>query len=151
MTGVKLMRGPIAMLAFAGTLAGCGGVATTPSNALLPVTQMRPAGAPVGDFGCPSDKGVSVKPCAVRLTAAKTEVTVTTKGPVGGTFTISAMGCKTRMIAKVKASAGAYKISAGTRGKGQCVATFIDYDSAKKRLGAAKVIIVNSVEKKRHK
>jgi hypothetical protein len=108
---------------------------------------MQPAGTAVSHAKCPSDKGVSVKPCAVKLTAGKPARTVTTKGPKGGTFTLNDTGCTTRLIATIKGSANTYKVTAGAHGKGQCVATFIDYNSGSKRLGAAKLIIVNGVDK----
>ncbi len=88
-----------------------------------------------------------MNPCAVTLTAAKREATVTTKGPKGGTFTVIDTGCKTRLIATIKRVGNTYHISAGAHGKGECVATFVDFSHAKKRLGAAKVIIVNEVDK----
>jgi hypothetical protein len=134
---------------------GCGGVATapsTPANALLPTTsQMKPPAGPIAETKCPSEKGVSVKPCAVKLTAAKPAVTVKTKGPKGGTFTVMDPGCTTRMVATITGSENTYKVAAGSLGRGQCVATFVDYNSESKRLGAAKVIIVNDVDKKKHK
>jgi hypothetical protein len=140
-TGTRYIRGPIATLTLAGTIAGCS--TSLPSA----TSQMQPAGAPVSDAKCPSEKGVSVKPCAVKLTAGKPARTVTTKGHKGGTFTVSDTGCTTRLIATIKGSANTYKVTAGAHGKGQCVATFIDYNSANKRLGAAKLIIVNDVDK----
>ena len=149
MTSMRHVRARVATVALVGTLAGCGGVATIPSSALSPaMSQMQLAGAPIADEKCPIDKGVSLKPCAVKLMAARPDVVVTTKGPAGGKFTVSDTGCETRMIATIKGSANAYKITAGTHGKGECVATFIDYDSAHKRLGAAKEIIVNGVDKR---
>jgi len=147
----RCVREAVATLALLGTLAGCGGAATLPSmrsSTLVPATsQMGPAAAPVSDAKCPSDKGVSVKPCVIKLTAGKPARTVTTKGPKGGTFTVNDTGCTTRLIATIKGSANTYKVTAGAHGKGQCVATFVDYNSASKRLGAAKLIIVNGVDK----
>jgi hypothetical protein len=150
MTGVKHARGSIATLAFVATLAGCGGAASAPftaSNALASAGSQMQLGALVSDTKCPSDKGVSVNPCAVTLTAAKRAVTATTKGPKGGTFTVDDKGCQARLIATIKRLGHTYHIGAGAHGKGQCVATFVDYSPAKKRLGAAKLIIVNDVDK----
>jgi len=148
MTSMRHVRARVATVALVGTLAGCGGVATIPSSALSPaMSQMQLAGAPIADAKCPSFKGVSVKPCAVKLTAGKPEVKVTTKGPKGGAFTLSDTGCVTRLIATIKGKHGTYTVKAGAHGRGQCVATFIDYSSAGKRFGAAKVIIVNNVDK----
>ncbi|HEY1883108.1 MAG TPA: hypothetical protein VGG51_08710 [Candidatus Cybelea sp.] len=144
---MKDIRGAIASLAVAGTLVGCGGgAATAPSNALLPASQMRPERAPVIDQRCPSEKGVSAKPCVVKLSAGTPEVTVTTAGPKGGKFTFHDSKCTSRLIATIKGKRGSYKVKAGTHGRGQCVATFVDYSAAGKRLGAAKVIILNNVD-----
>ncbi|HLY02050.1 MAG TPA: hypothetical protein VKR56_06070 [Candidatus Cybelea sp.] len=88
-----------------------------------------------------------MSPCAVTLTAGKRAVTVTTKGPKGGHFTVRDTGCTSRLIATIKRLHSSYDIIAGAHGRGQCVASFIDYGSSKKRLGAAKVIIVNDVDK----
>ncbi len=151
MTFMINLRGALATLAVAGTLAGCGGAATpslTPSNVLLSSSRnLQPAGL-IADKRrrCPSEKGVSVKPCAIKLTVAKPSKKVTTKGPDGGTFTVSDAGCTSRQIATIAGSGNRYTITAGSHGKGQCVATFIDYNSSGKRLGAAKVIVVNKVD-----
>ncbi len=145
------LRATLVTLAVAGALAGCGGAATTPltpSNALLQTTSQKQAAGVIDDKRrrCASEKGVSVKPCSVSLTVAKPSKTVKTKGPDGGTFTVNDAGCTSRLIATVAGSGNVYTITAGSHGKGQCVATFIDYDTSGKRLGAAKVIIVNKVD-----
>jgi hypothetical protein len=149
MTGIKRLLVPIAILLVAGTLTACGSSvsipsATTPLQASDDLTAAKKG-------SCPPDKGVSVKPCAVELTAKKSTVTVTTKGPSGGTFTVKDTGCATRLVATVSGSGDSYSISAGTK-QGECVVTFVDYSSGNKRLGAAKVIVINSIPKKhKHK
>jgi hypothetical protein len=118
------------------------------------VSQLQPDGAPVADAKCPTQKEITMKPCVAKLNAAKPAVTVTARGPKGGAFTVNDTGCTTRMIATIKVVKGSpdtYKISAGSHGRGQCVATFVDFTSGGKRLGAGKVIIVNNVDKKHHK
>jgi hypothetical protein len=143
MTGIKRFVQPIVILAAAGALAGCA-AASLPSA----TSQVQPAGVPIADK-CTSDNGISVKPCAVQLTAKKTSTTVTTKGPKGGTFSVKDPACTTRGVATVSGSGDTYTISAGTK-HGQCIATFVDYDSGGKRLGAAKLIIVNQTRKQKH-
>jgi glycerate-2-kinase len=107
---------------------------------------MQPARAPIADGKCPSEKGVSAKPCLVKLSGGTPEVTVKTTGPKGGKFTVHDSECTARLIATIKGKRGTYKVKAGTHGRGQCVATFVDYSSKRKRLGAAKVIILNDVD-----
>ncbi len=148
MTGVKHIYARLVTLVVVGTLVGCGGVATAPSNALLPaISKVQWVGAPIASTKCPSDKGVSVKPCAVKLTAGEPDVKVTTNGPKGGAFTINDTGCATRLVATIKGKRDIYTVKAGANDRGQCVATFIDYTSTGKRLGAAKLIIVNKVDR----
>lgn len=147
MTRMKNIRGAIATLAAAGTLVGCGGAAAAPSNALAPATSpMQRERAPIANQKCPSEKGVFATPCVAKLSAGTPEVTVTTIGPKGGKFSVHDSECSSRLIATVKGKHGTYKVRAGTHGRGQCVATFVDFSSAGKRLGAAKVIILNNVD-----
>jgi hypothetical protein len=144
MTGVERFLLPISILVVAGALVGCG--TSLPSA----TSQAQPAGAPIADK-CLSDKGVSVKPCSVELTAKKPSASVTAKGPKGGAFSVNDPGCTTRGVATVSGSGNAYTISAGTK-QGQCIATFVDYGQGSKRIGAAKLIILNHQEKKhKHK
>jgi len=145
MTGIKRLIRPITTLAVAGTLAGCG-ASLPPATA---TSQVQQAGAPIADK-CPSDKGVSVKPCAVDLTPKKTSTSVTVKGPKGSTFTVKDPGCTSRGVATVSGSGNTYLISAGTK-LGQCVVTFVDYGQGSKRIGAAKAIILNNTVKRKHK
>lgn len=155
MTRMNCVRGWIATLAFVGALVGCGRVAmapSTPSNSLLPAaSQMQPSGAPVPGVVCPRQKGITAKPCVVRLTAKKATVTVTTGGPKGGKFTVRDTGCTTRLIATVKGKDNTYEVKAGSHGRGQCVVNFVDYGAGSKRLGTAKVIILNNVDATRKK
>ncbi|MGC9991081.1 MAG: hypothetical protein ABSD52_01620 [Candidatus Cybelea sp.] len=130
----------VATLAIATMLAGCAGALP---SAFSQQQQLQPAGAPIAQrMKCPPDNGVSVRPCAVRLTASKTSATVKTRGPRHSHFAVRDNHCTTKDIVSVAGSGDLWTITAGT-GKGHCTVNFIDRDFNGKKLGIATVDVAN--------
>ncbi len=138
MAGFTRFIASVATLAIAGMLAGCSGALPTASS-----QQAQTAGAPIAQrMKCPPDNGVSVRPCAVRLTASETSATVKTRGPKGGTFSVRDNHCTTKNIVTVTGSGNSWTITAGAS-TGHCTVNFIDRDFNGKKLGIATVDAAN--------
>jgi hypothetical protein len=136
-----------AAIAVAGVLAGCAGGSSVPpaGSSAVPQGVSQTQRTDISTAAkCKSDHGVSVKPCTVTLTTSKPVVTVTTKGPTGGTFTVKDTKCSAKGIATVEGTGNTYTVTAGLT-KGKCKAVFTDKDTKGKKIGKATLDITNQV------
>jgi hypothetical protein len=139
MAGFTRFTACVTTLAVAAMLAACAGALPSAFSQ----QQLAPAGAPIAQrMKCPHDNGVSVHPCAVRLTASTTSAKVKPKGPKGSYFSVRDNHCSSNDIVTVAGSGTLWTITAGT-GKGHCTVNFIDRDFDGRKIGIATVDVAN--------